>query len=546
MKCPNCNGSLYFHVPSQSLKCSHCDSVFDPKTYVQDNAAQMTTLDDSKVYVCQNCGAEIIGSGEEAITYCTYCGSETILKQELSDENLPQYIIPFQISKQQGKNAYLKALKGKWFIPPELRNDQFIDRFRGIYIPFWLYDIRFKKDPIDLEGTRSYTSRGYDYFETYDLKAQMQETGIYGIPYDASRNFDDTVADSIAPYKKKDLVPYSPAYVAGLYADRPTVVAELYEEEVVERATESAFKDLDIKFSPTHVTRPRGKDAAQELLGTKVEGAHVSFLPVWFLTWRNRDRVAYGVVNGQTGKAHVDLPVDGKQFLLYTAVGAGILFLLLSLFLTLTSRFALWLAAILLYVVAKAYYKEMVGIRDRDNHVYDKGYTIMSKEESKVSEERKEQLRKRKARQSKSVWRQMVSALKWVGWSVLVFFFLPLLFSDGAELFYDLIISDDAAIAITFLVLLLHLWLMAKTTLLSFTMLTKRPFFTAGMGFIANFTAFFVAAARPVYDVYYYIGSVLCATAGGWIIYRLITEYNRLATRPLPSFFQRKGGNDHA
>ena len=106
MKCPNCNGSLVFDVKNQMMKCLHCDSVFDPKLYSRDIAAVENNYEGVKLYTCQNCGAELLSMDSEAVTYCSYCGSESILESELSGENHPRYIIPFKVSKEQCKSLY--------------------------------------------------------------------------------------------------------------------------------------------------------------------------------------------------------------------------------------------------------------------------------------------------------------------------------------------------------------------------------------------------------------------------------------------------------
>ena len=47
--------------------------------------------------------------------------------------------------------------------------------------------------------------------------------------------------------------------------------------------------------------------------------AENALFPVWFLTWRKNDRVAFLVMNGETGKISADLPVDIRRFLLGSA-----------------------------------------------------------------------------------------------------------------------------------------------------------------------------------------------------------------------------------
>ena len=97
MKCPNCNGTLYFDIPSQKLKCRNCESVFKPEEYEGDNSAEEDVIEGGKMYICQNCGAELISANDEAVSYCSYCGSEQILEGELTGVKKPKYIMPLRL-----------------------------------------------------------------------------------------------------------------------------------------------------------------------------------------------------------------------------------------------------------------------------------------------------------------------------------------------------------------------------------------------------------------------------------------------------------------
>ena len=40
MKCPSCNGTLYFDIKTQKLKCRHCSNVYEVDAYDRDNDAE--------------------------------------------------------------------------------------------------------------------------------------------------------------------------------------------------------------------------------------------------------------------------------------------------------------------------------------------------------------------------------------------------------------------------------------------------------------------------------------------------------------------------
>ena len=539
MKCSNCNGTLVFDIGNQSLLCTHCGSCFDPKSYYRETAAEENVYEGVKLYTCRNCGAELLSNDAEAVTYCSYCGSEAVLEAELSGSNHPRYIVPFQISKDQCKEIYLNEIKKKWYVPAEFKSPEFIDRFRGIYIPYWMYYVKFRKDDVQFEGFRNYTRGSYDYHEEYLLRAKLSDKGIYGVPYDASRNFDDTIAEQIAPFERKAMVEYKEGYFAGMYADRPNVDAEVYRDDVLEEATDAAVNDIKDKFSGINIKVPvRSKDR-QLLLDSELLGYDAVMLPVWFLTWKKNDRIAYAVINGQTGKLHIDLPIDVGQFMKYTAFAAAALFVLLTLLVSVTSRFVLWFSALLLYIVCKKYYSELVKIRNKDNHVFDKGYLLMEEDDGvSMSDKARERLRKRK-----KLFSEFNTAS---GLGIALFIVIGLFGFGFLGILFDVLVSQEGAIGMTAIVLLLQIVLFIKTIIVSFHLKNRSSFLIAALSMGSIGYSWTVAVSQPVQDWWYYLGALISLFVSSVTCYDLINRFNEASTRPLPSFYTRKGGNDYA
>ena len=538
MKCPNCSGMLYYDIKNHNLRCRSCSSVFDLDQYQVKADADELVFEDARFYTCKSCGAQLISGDDRAVDYCSYCGSEAILESNLSGVKKPKYIIPFQISKSQCKKIYNYKLKDKIYVPKDFKDPDFIDRFRPFYIPYWMYQVSFRDDEFELDGYMNYTRGRYDYHEEYKIRTLIKDHGVYGLPYDASRNFDDTIAEQIAPFNKKDMTEYSPGYLAGMYADAPNVDARLYEEEVLDQATEAAVRDITKSFGSITPKIPAGKKR-QALLQARYDHEDTLFLPVWFLTWRKNDRVAYAVVNGQTGKIYMDLPADTRQFIFYTLAGTALLFVLLTLLVSVTSRFVIWFSALLVYIVSVRYHKELKEIRDRENHVFDKGYLISDKDDLEMSERKRSRLRKRAT--------SFFGRIGTVGSLVLTFIgigFLGIFALSG--LMYDELVSQTGAIGMTFIILFLQFFRFLKTLSVSRYLKNKWSFLFALIAFGAVLYSFVVAATEPVQDWWYYLGGLICLTAASLMAIDLIRRYNESSTRPLPSFYTRKGGNDSA
>ena len=159
-KCTNCDAALKYNPATRLLECDNCCSVFkveDMTPYVEEEASFKTQSNDSglyqdasddnemmdcNIYSCTSCGAELAINGVEASTFCAYCGQPTIVFSRVSQQMKPSYIIPFQFERDQAEGAIREKLRKGFFIPKEIKNFE-VERLRGIYIPFWMFDMYY-------------------------------------------------------------------------------------------------------------------------------------------------------------------------------------------------------------------------------------------------------------------------------------------------------------------------------------------------------------------------------------------------------------------
>lgn len=95
--------------------------------------------------------------------------------------------------------------------------------------------------------------------------------------------------------------------------------------------------------------------------------------PVWFLSYRNKDRVAYATVNGQTGKVAADLPVSLMRYFIGSVILAIPIFLMLNSSFTLRPKTTLGIASIIALFTIILYVLELKKIYKKDQQLDDKG-----------------------------------------------------------------------------------------------------------------------------------------------------------------------------
>lgn len=128
---------------------------------------------ESKVYTCTACGAELMINNVETSTFCAYCGQPTIVFNRVSKCRRPRYIIPFSVTKDQALSIIRQNLSKGDYVPDEVKNFK-VEMLRGIYIPFWLFDIRMRQRLL----IRGQVGTGDDAMEKVDSTAVSRASNM--------------------------------------------------------------------------------------------------------------------------------------------------------------------------------------------------------------------------------------------------------------------------------------------------------------------------------------------------------------------------------
>lgn len=347
LKCPNCGADIAFNPATQTYICDYCSSEFtqeqlneaqlsgdikaeEQQMYEEKPETDQTASDDPYmsviVYTCPQCGGELFTTEETAATFCSYCGSSVLLERRVSKELKPEFIIPFQITKEQAADIYYKKMKKSIFAPGYMRHMD-IEKIRGIYMPYWTYTV-FGNSNVDTKIKETTPAVGGMMVSEYQLSANINMIGD-GIEYDSASTFPDDLSQSIAPYEFAKASDFTASYMSGFYADAGDVSEDEYKKEAAQvmkvLASEKAADKMGV--------------SAGELIGDiadpAVEGQRAMY-PVWFVAAKNnaKKKVSYAVVNGQTGKIAADIPVDNKKLLIGMLAIAVPLFAILYFLIT--------------------------------------------------------------------------------------------------------------------------------------------------------------------------------------------------------------------
>ena len=330
-KCPCCGGKVEFDSATQHMKCPYCDSEFDVESLkgydeaLREDAPQeemqWKTHEDNQwgeeeaqnmgVFVCQNCGGEVVADTTTAATQCPYCGSPVVLTGRLAGDLKPDLVIPFKLDKEAAKAALRKHVSGKKLLPRSFKTENHLNEVKGLYVPFWLFDadvdanIRYRGRKV-----RVWSDSDYNYTETLHFALIRQGgIGFDRVPVDGSSKMPDDLMESIEPFDGSQAVDFQTAYLSGYLADRYDVDAKSSigrANERIRQSTEDGFRtttanyaNVRTEYSNIHLNNGEAKYA---------------LYPVWLLnsTWNGKQYTF--AMNGQTGKFVGNLPMDKKQY----------------------------------------------------------------------------------------------------------------------------------------------------------------------------------------------------------------------------------------
>ena len=528
VQCPSCGGRMVFDIPHQYLKCTYCGTTAPVETYAQNNAAQYSSdTYNANLYTCRSCGAELVAPDEQTVAYCAYCGGEAFLNQKNTPMTRPKRIIPFFKSKDNAKKFFSDCLKGKLYVPKELKSAEFLDTFHGIYLPYWNIEAEIPNHEILLNGTRSYTQGRYDYKEDYAIEAELGGT-VSGLTYDASAAFDDTIANEIAPFDDRGERNFAEGYLAGFYSDKPTADPALYYDEASRVVAESVYKDVERQSGKVSVERPSKEEGQRAQIGMTDLRTSISLFPVWFLTWRKDDRVAYSVMNGQTGKMTMDLPVDRKKFFGVSLLAAAAMFFLLTLISGfIIPKTAAAISAVFLVLSSFTLYRELKQIYIKENHIYDYGDTSHTAKKKRRKTGFKLQDADKNGKAAKGIMIAVfcICAFPSLGITLLTGFMgsgkFAFLAALAVQLFFSIkIVSRLGGVS------------------------RKTAFIPAILAPLVLAAGVVIFANNPPADYWYYGTAIGCLVAMVANCLSAINYFNYLTTRPVPNFFRREGANN--
>lgn len=350
-KCPNCGAELTFDPEHQNFSCDYCDSSFTESEMkrlyqqIEQQAAKtadpkvdtLTSENDEKafeegtrLYACQNCGAQIIAEAETAATFCYYCHKPVVLAGRLTGEYCPTWVLPFALTREKALEQFHAWCKKRWFLPKSFTSEKQLEKMTGVYVPFWLTNCDSDAYVGGIaKRVRNWTEGDYKVTETQEYQVERAAVIPYrGVPADGSQKIEDSLMDAIEPFPYAKMKPFSMQYLSGFMAQKYDVSYEQVLPRVQRRVEESSINLLrgDIK-GYSSVALPQKRAVLKNMQHDYV------LLPVWFMNYHYQGKDYDFAMNGRTGTQAGTPPLSWGKALLFSgalAVAMMVISLLLG------------------------------------------------------------------------------------------------------------------------------------------------------------------------------------------------------------------------
>ena len=332
-KCPNCSADLKFDAATQTFTCDFCSSSFT-KAEMDEIAAKQEELaaaerpeeeirtdeefaEHTSIYSCDSCGATIMADDTTAATFCYYCHNPVILRGRVSGDYRPSYVLPFQIDREQAIRHFQDWCKRHKFLPGDFLSAAQQEKITGLYVPFWVTDCDLNAE-MDALGkkVRSWTSGDYHYTETREYAlTRKAKVVLRGLPADGASHIDDELMEAVEPFDYRQVQPFAMQYLSGFLAERYDMNMAAMFPRIQKRAVQAS--DQLLRSSMKNYTTVSVTRSDIKVMSTNWE---YMLLPVWFMTYKYRDKVYEFALNGQTAKFVGEPPVSRGKLAAFAAV----------------------------------------------------------------------------------------------------------------------------------------------------------------------------------------------------------------------------------
>ncbi len=239
-KCPNCGATTRYDVAAGGVACEYCGyaaPVQEARVGITAPEYEFTLETLSKAETgwgiarqelhCESCGASLVIPPGALTTSCPFCASNSVnVREAPADVLRPRFLVPFRVKADELRSQAGEWLGKGWFHPPELKASSILERFSGLYMPFWTFHAKVNavwRAEVGYERQDRYFDAGSHSWKTRVRIDWRWENGQVSQETDnllvaGTHRVSQKILSQVRNFNLDELVSYSPDYLAGWQA----------------------------------------------------------------------------------------------------------------------------------------------------------------------------------------------------------------------------------------------------------------------------------------------------------------------------------------
>ncbi|MES2378801.1 MAG: hypothetical protein V4553_19575 [Bacteroidota bacterium] len=339
LNCSGCGAVLHFEPGTHNLKCEYCgekniietaeNAVIEPVDYEEfiNSIDTDKQTDNLKVVNCPGCGSKTILEQFITSDKCPFCTTPLVLELESGQQYVtPHYILPFEVTQQQGVAFFTDWLKSLWWSPNDLAKKVTgnSSTLKGVYLPHWAYDTDTITDYTGERGDYYYTTETYT--ETVDGKSETKTRQVRHTNWSsasgtvtcdfrdllvpASKSLPEKTMNKLGPWKFNSLVRFDERYMSGFRSETYQLDPEkgllVAIEQTVPQITSEINNDIGGDEQRINHTDTDYNNKAIKYL----------MLPVWVSAYNYNSKIYQFTINASTGEVIGERPLSAIKIIL--------------------------------------------------------------------------------------------------------------------------------------------------------------------------------------------------------------------------------------
>ena len=278
---------------------------------------------------------------------CAFCEGPLVLAQ--SEAEPIDRIAPFLVDRRAAAEALSDFLAQRYLAPEVVRRASTPDALRPMFVPFYAYDAvahtSYRAEiGIYWYRTETYTTTDSE-GKTVTKTRQVRETDWHPLQgshvsqwrdhlVSASVGLAEAHANALEPFDLGAAMPWSPALLAGIEAERPTVDHDTASQTAAGEITELAGAEISASHLPGDTYRD-----LQWRTRCDLGEVRLVLLPVWIAVFPSPGGPIQLLVNGQTTEVVGTVPTSVPKVI---GAVAAVVLLLAGLALLFSTIGGLW------------------------------------------------------------------------------------------------------------------------------------------------------------------------------------------------------------